>query len=509
MRANSKIVVWFFVSTVALVACGGGGGGSSEPAAHTSPDPQQSAFAPLNGYKYLVAASDQSGYISFYGDNGVDKVANLVDAANTTITAGPFHQTTDITSPTLGLGEIRFSKDGKKMFVVASSNVMNGSALVGSGLLIFNTETLALQETLPMPVSKTGYPSRLVHAYLDHDGQHIWLTNDGPSIDDPATVLDERIQPDSIFRVNIDSADANYKKIDEILVGDGRQAGALAFKFNQQQSARALFATYNMSAQTISIIDNDPNATTFLSVAKTADLKTGGKTNVPGGMDYSLMTGKIYTGITNGADMALSIIDAKDADLATSSIRVGAVVDGKIPAAGFVRAVDTDEAAGRWVMTVGYKNSHGYLSVLDPTTDTVKDVIDLGDLKASRFDIARVRDSNERHIVVFAAGTSANPEPALAKKIAVVRIDEVSGMRPVGHQLVALVDVDAATDERNGATTPGNERVYYANGGGQCAAEPRDDSCRSINVINVADLKVTKIATAGTGPASIAVLALP
>jgi len=135
-------------------------------------------------------------------------------------------------------------------------------------------------------------------------------------------------------------------------------------------------------------------------------------------------------------------------------------------------------------------------------------VIDLGDLKASRFDYARVSGNNERHFLVFVAGTTANPAPALAKKIAVVRIDEDSGMRPVDHQRVTLVDVDAATDERNGVMTPGNEHVYYANGGGQCAVEPRDDSCRSINVINVADLTVSKITTAGIGPASIAVLTL-
>ena len=507
MRANLKIVVCFFVTTVTLAACGGGGGGS-EPAGHNSPDPKQNPFAPLSGYKYLVAATDQSGFISFYGDNGGDKVAKLVDDTNAIITAGPYHQGQDLGSPVLGLGEVHFSKNGKKIFVVASSNVMNGATLVGGGLLVFGAETLVLQATIPMPVSKTGHPSRLVHAYLDHDGQHVWLTNDGPSADDPATPIDERSQPDSIFRVNIDAADANYKKVDEVLVGDGHQGGASSFKFDQQQSARALFATHNMSAQTISIIDNDPSSTTFLAVTNTVDLKIGGKTNIPGGMDYSLMTGKIYTGITNGAEMALSIIDTKDSNLATSSLPVGAVVDGKIPAAGFVRAVDTDEAVGRWVLTVGYKNNHGYLSVVDPTTDTVKDVIDLGDLKASRFDYARVSGNNERHFLVFVAGTNANPAPALAKKIAVVRIDEDSGMRPVDHQRVTLVDVDAATDERNGVMTPGNEHVYYANGGGQCAVEPRDDSCRSINVINVADLTVSKITTAGIGPASIAVLTL-
>jgi hypothetical protein len=515
MSWTQNKLVLAVAGALSLAACGGGGSNGG-----------MSADAPIvDVAKYVVVATDGEGYINFIGDDGASRV-ELIDAI----------RPLNANSQPYGLGEVHFTHDGKKALVVISSGFLDDAGnATGGGLAIVDVATRKLDKLVALKNTKISDGSgampvtRIVHTYMD--GEYMWLNNDGPSSPDPLAGL-----PDSTFRVHVHCDDVASAEcggeINEIVVGNGHKKSAIS-------ETPKRFATHNLTDQTISVIDDDPTSPTFLTVLGgpgdqpyTADLKTadtifdatlnngaGGtraKKNTPHGMAYSPVSGKFYAGITPGEDMAVAVVDATT--LALTSIAAGSADEGKIPAGGYMHAI----AEGDWVVMVGYKAGHGYLSVIDASTDSVADVVDLGDLKSSSFDtfeasaMAHHADGAEETMVVVPGASGAT----LQDKIAVVHIDNTTGKAVLnnnGAPDVHYIDVGYAPSHRNGGITGGGERAYYPNTCPPAAAPASgttthhalaDAGCNSIAAVNLVDHHAAPILvnTTGQNPSGIGIV---
>ncbi|MCI0505790.1 MAG: hypothetical protein L0Z73_06720 [Gammaproteobacteria bacterium] len=466
------------LSALALSGCSSGGDdGGSNPA--TTP------AAVLN----YIFATDHEGYVTVATHNEDNTITDITN----------FHPL-NLSEGILTLGEIHLAHG--RLFVVISEGLTNDSdEFIGGGLFIVNLTTM-LPEIRSMPTTLTtaagGGPttSRFVHTYMDPDGHHLWMNNDGETAE-PGTA-------DSVFRINIDPMDAEYLHFEEIVVGNGHKKSAFSYPVVNGTQALNLFATHNLSDESISVIDNDPLSPTFLQVLTTVDLSSG--TNTLHGMGFSPLSGHIYTGVTPGVDIGLSIIDATSAALTHSTIDAGMDMGmNQIPAAGYVK-VSHD---GRWVMTVGYVNEIGYLSIVDAQNeDTVTDVIPLGNLSASSFNISEMDMDGDMimdHVKVFIPSrqTTAS-DNEITTQIAVIDLNLETGEGSDPR----YIDVYAGPDHRNGRLSHDNMFAYYPNGG-DCGAthDQHGPGCYLISIIDaMSELVVAEMHTAGHEPGNILVV---
>jgi hypothetical protein len=331
----------------------------------------------------------------------------------------------------------------------------------------------------------------------------------------------------------------------EIDAGDGHKKSAFSHPMTGGAAGvKKYFATHNGTDQTITMIDNDEAnhaAGTHLKPVKTICINpfdslsqcpkpspTPGESNsdmknFPHGMDYSPVSGKFYLGITTGVDIAVAVVDAAAAlpDVVDSRLQIiaGAANEGKIPAAGYVHTSHD----GKWVYTVGYKNGMGYFSIVEPkagaTADVVHQVIELGNLSASSFDVAHMEHAHggttEHHLKIFVPGSNrlsggASVPGILNASIAYVDIDHDTGKvkncdaNYCDASFVKYIDVGKGSNHRNGVISGDGMRAYYPNGG-DCA-DATTTHCKTINVIDTMTNVTAQISTAGQQPGSIGVL---
>jgi len=435
---------------LALSACGGDDGdivAEAEPGPGDTPSIVDSA-------KYMIVATDTEGYITFIADDGNGNIARVGESNDEALRA-----TDGDDSNYLSLGEVHFTKDGKYAVIIVSSGFMDGGKPTGGGLLLVDMSIRDIVKQIPLANTKVQdanneFPvTNPVHSYMD--GNTIWINNDGPrrpNRDEPNAAADA---VDSVFHVSLDCGDIDSencgKVLAEIVVGNGHKKGAQNEEY---------FVTHNLSDQSISVIHKDDHGVKEISLNVNPDPNDPAKmlSNIPHGMDYSELSGKFYTGITNGADMAVAIIDGNSPDLDLTWIEAGPAAEGKIPAAGYVHAIES----GKWVLTVGYSaaNKMGYLSVIDAATDEVTDVIELGDIQASSFDTHK---EDDRTMVVLGASSVGG----INNEIKILHLDNATGKavldEETGEKEMHSVTVGYGPQHRNGAITLGGERVYYPN----------------------------------------------
>lgn len=442
---------------LALSGCGGDDDNIA-PAAEPGPGDNPSI---VDTAKYMVVATDAQGYITFIADDGNGNVERVGESTDEALRA------LDDENP-LSLGEVHFTEDGKYAVIVATSGFEDAGAETGGGLVLVDMSTLDIVKQIPLVNTQTQDPDDSFppthpnHAYMD--GNTIWVNDDGP-LDDDATEEDEAAQNDSVFHVNLDCADVDSESCGKVLAQVVVENGHKKSAFNDDY-----FVTHNASSQSVSFIHKDEHEVENISLMVTPDPDEPGAMlpNIPHGIDYSPVSGKFYTGITNGADMAVAIVDAETLEL--TSIAAGPAADGKIPAGGYVHAVD----GGKWVLTVGYAADakKGYLSVIDSATDEVSDVIDLGDLDASSFD---THQHDGRTMVVVGASSVGG----ITNEVKIFHIDNATGKAVLDAETNELdihpVTIGHGPQHRNGAITLGGERGYYPNAcapASETAAQP-------------------------------------
>jgi len=373
---------------------------------------------------------------------------------------------------------------------------------IGGGLAVLDIGTMQLEAIVPLPTTMTtdvnGDPTmtRFVHTYMDPDHKYLWMNNDG---------VDNAV--DSSFRIDIDPASADYLSHDEIVVGHGHKKSTFAYPDSAGAAAMTLFVTHNLQEQSISVIDNDPTSANFLQVIQTVDLSNGIPfQNTVHGMGFSTVSGHIYTGVTPGIDKAVSILDATTGSAPLNHALIMAGMDmaaNEIPAAGYVKV----SPGGRWVMTVGYVNETGYLSIIDATTDTVTDVIELGNLSASSLNIADMDIEGTRHVKVFIPSRQrSTSETEITNQIAVVEFDHLTGMQLAGTD-VTYITVGEGPAHRNGKISDDGFFAYYPNGG-DCGDDhgAHGPGCQTISVIDVVtETVIGTLTTEGHEPRSLSV----
>jgi hypothetical protein len=225
-------------------------------------------------------------------------------------------------------------------------------------------------------------------------------------------------------------------------------------------------------------------------------------------MDFSPVSGHVYTGVVTGVDKAVNIIDAQASPITNTNIMVGAdIAQNQIPVSGYVHATHHHP----YVMTTGYKkdvagSEMGYLSIIDASnSDTVVDVIELGNLASSSFDISEMEMGGTAMIRVFVPSRKDNNvEGEITNQIAVIDIDPETGMKYPGTA-VRYIDVGEGASHRNGVISPDAMYAYYPDGGDCAATTP--ETCMTIRVISVHDETVIHtLNTAGHEPGSLTVV---
>jgi DNA-binding beta-propeller fold protein YncE len=438
------------LTTLAITACGGGGGGGNSP-----------NLGPVQG---LILAADSGGNLNIFEDRGTTPIAK----AKTLSFAG------------LALSEMHMNK-GKALVVISSGRP--GIAVPtrdSGGLAVVDLATQSLDQIVTLESTATGKDARLVHAYVDPEGKYFWINNDGPSGD---------AANDSVFRVNVDPADPGYlTDVTEIVTGNGHHKSAISRPSVDQPTANKLFVTSNLSASSMSVVDDDPTrAATYGTVVKT--VRNIGF--VPHGMDYSPVSGHVYAGITGGGVVILDttsddVMNVPDYDFnaPVADASISKIPASEIPKAGYVHVANN----GRTVYTTGYDATagKGYLSAIDASNnDTVITVVDLGNVASSSF------DDNGKKLYVPSAANSTNA----SEKTNVVEVVDIDPVSPTYHQILREITVGEAGDHRNGEVTPDGKRVVYPD---TC------DTCKNISVIDTTtDTVIDTLVSEGTEPAAI------
>lgn len=537
MMARSKMIESALVlaTSLALWACAGDDTPVALPGGSSSGNPSGTPQLPsVSGYKYLIVAGDESGNINFFGDDGdmmVMAIADPADAGHDYVLSP--HNSAD---EKYAFGETHIVETGAGdhfALMLVTSNVLNDAGVeIGGGVAVIDLERMALAGIIPLQSTTTGKMSVPAHAYLAPDGGSLWINNDGPS-DDPATPEREDAGPDSVFVLHVadltvttDAAGnlmlGHFEPPVEFLAGDGAKLAAFAHHVDPNPEAHNWYAATNATDQTVTVLDYDDieNVAVIETLALNAHLPVGTKRNAPAGAAFSPVSGKIYVGVSTGEDVAVATIDAKDETgavpmLDVTTFKVGNAAAKEIPAAGFV----TTSHDGNFVFTVGYvpgtatapDSGLGYLSIIDAHTDTVVDVVELGNLYANN--ILVHEDETTMASKVFIPGADmmmADPlDPAMQIEVpgilndhlAVVTVDHDTGvaMTHADNMRVEYIDVPKGAAQRAGQITMmGEHLIIPAGNAAECAvdhhphtmAEVASNDCQTLTVIHVADNEV-------------------
>lgn len=499
-RATSLAVAC--ATALSLTACGGG-------------DTETTIDLPA---KYLVWAVDHEGYVNVFADDGESNIERITAP-----------QPKNALGAAMSLGEIHMNAEAGKAFVVIQSGYVNEAGNnIGGGVAVYDIATQNLERIVPLPRPNDNLPSRIVHVYTAPGGNHLWLNDDGPLLDEAAGIDQAAVDADDyVFRLNwnpvddVDNdgagrADDTYLNVVAVKVGSGHKKGA--FGVDAEGNA-TVYATHNggstaQPVRSVSLID-----IATLTNAATIDLGAANPPpNPPHGMAYA--NGKFYAGITAGTDKAVAIIDA--ATKAELSAIMAGNETGQIPVAGYTQA----SADGSYVYTVGWlKNesdramSKGYLAVIDTRDDTVVDIVDLGNVAASSMNIAHRMLGTMEMDAIYIAGTNqtysengtVHAWPEIDNDVvAVVELENgVPHRHEDGKHHVEHITVGIGGDHRNGNISADGMRGYYPNGG-HCEENHHtslDANCMGIAVVNTQDNSVVKwVLTAGHEPGSIGVV---
>jgi hypothetical protein len=446
---------------------------------------------------YFIVATDAGNNLTMFSASGASNSVKV-----------PIEQVgqTHHFDARLDLGEIHFSK-GKTLIVLGSG--LTGpppSYTPAGGLAIVDIANLRVDDVFGLPSDLTGRESRLTQAFLNPEGTYLWIGNDGP---DGGPEADSA---DSVFKVNVNPADANpttgYRTSTEILLGNGRHAGAFSRPSILKKKAKKLFVVTSEIEQRIDVIDDDaviPTTSTYGTVVKTIR-HLGGN---PRGIAYSNVSGRFYVGLSNGGVVTLDAtkldlnndgtVDVPDFDCAANNDCDNSAVDpsvakippgtgpNQIPAAGYTRV----SADGKTVFTVGYDSTAGksLLSAIDAgNNDAVLGVVELPDVGVASLD-EKAGDK------LYLPGNNVG-----AKKnvIAVVDINPSSAsyLTVIGEITVG----DAAADRHGEVSTDGRVAVYPDT----CAA------CNTVQVIETAtDSVVDTLTLPGPSAKTVGMVRVP
>lgn len=445
--------------------------------------------------KYIVVATDGGGNLNVYGDDGLNPPRNYGAIA--------IRQSAGSAVP---LGEVLLHQG--RAFVLIPSGLRDGEgagALIGGGVVIVdlakavaNIKDASAVEIVPLVSNLTAKMTRITRAAVEPDGKYLWLSNAGPEGDGGS---------DSVFRLNWNFADATdsdgvgimddkYKDITEVLVGHGDKQGAYSHPVLGYINAPLQFAVCNAEEQTLSIVSNDHMNASFLRTVRTINLNASGLGNVPGGIDYSPVSGKFYVGIVSGSERALAIVNATFYTVTNITAGTGA---GQIPVGGPVQTSDD----GALIYMLGYKTDTklGYLSILKASDDSIQQIIELGDVAAEHIRIARMNHGATQHSRLLIAATARG---GINHKVYAVELDPASGMAMKGSAVMEVA-VGAGHAWRGIELSPDHLRAYVPNGG-DCGATPEPD-CNTIAVLDVMRLSNLATLTTRSAPAlSVAVL---
>ena len=482
----------------------------------------------LSAYAYVLVAGDRGGNLNFYGDNGIDFV-EPISSPEDAVSPLTLSLTNELGEP-YGLGDTVQAHDsfgGHWLLVVLSSGVFDElGEPVGGGVAMIDMATLTLSHVIPLRSDFTALPSRPGRAMLSPDGMALWVANLGPEDDLSTTDVNEAEGDDTMFVVNIDEPSTPI----EVPVGDGPIGGAFAQFVDGGADVNNWFVNLNSTSQTVTVFDYiDP--LNPMQVGDVLDLNghlrpkadgTFPKRNLPGGVAYSPLSGKFYIGITPGTDVAVATIDAKTESgdipmLDVDSFKT-AKAGGLIPAAGYVKT----SADGRWVFTTGWlkgatpAEAQGYLSVIDASIDGVADVVPLGNLASSSFNI--VEDGVS--IRVYVAGADRTLKQAefdgiLNSQVAMVNIDMETGARipnDLGED-VTYIDVVKGGSPRDMSMTTLGEHLFVPGGNArECQdvseglVEAGSNGCSRISVVDTAsNSTLVEVYTLGTEPTWLSV----
>jgi hypothetical protein len=314
--------------------------------------------------------------------------------------------------------------------------------------------------------------------------------NDGPINDSGA---------DSVFRVNVNPADTDpdtgYLTSVEILVGNGHQTGVFSRPNMYSPLWRHMKKLAVISSQDesrIDVIDDDPaHEETYGQVVKVIH----GVGTAPHGMGYSLVSGRIYVGLTDGGMLVLNtlspdIVTVPNVDLTVpgwvdrsiTMIPAG-TGDGEIPQADYTH-VSRD---GTTVFSVGYDSNAGmgYLSAIDASDqDRVIKVLELGNVAVGSIDEKAGKK-------LYLPSTSAGLERNVVKVVDITPPDPSS---PTSTYLtvVETIAVGEAGTVRDGEISFNGEIAVYP------------DTCSTCNTVRVIDTDTDRVIDTLTLPGSAA-----
>jgi hypothetical protein len=466
---------------------------------------------PSTEYHYRVKSADASGNMSTSSDFAFTTAAagakeEWVVLANDTgnnLTMFKASASSPVQTPipqlglpvnfgNAALGEIHFAH-GKAFVAISSGLPAPAPVLQTGGVAVVNPVTQNVENIVTLTSITTkadGTPaaSRPVHVYLDPEAKYLWVNNDGPSGDAGA---------DSAFRINVDPEDPNYLTYIEVIVGNGHKKSAFSRPSADQPTAKKLFFTSSLTEQRIDLIDEEAGV-----VVKT--IRHVGAS--PHGMDYSPASGKAFAGLTGGGVVSIDatkldlnsdgVIDVPDFDCAMHSdcndgtdpsvakMTATGMTDNPTLLAGYVH-VYTNEHGEDTVYTSGRSSAldEGYLTAIDPLTNTAEAVIVFPGYGISSFDFAE--GGTKIYVPSNGSGTVKN-------KVGVVDADHDS---PTHNTLLYDVLVGEAGGDRNGEVSADGRLVVYPN---NCA------TCNTVSIIDTLSDTVIDTLTI-TGPASRAV----
>lgn len=470
--------------------------------------------------RYLVVASDEGGLVDIFQDTGGQTDLMDIPIAGKNVV--------NENGLPLVLGEIL--TEGTQTFILAPEGVLANGVAAGGGLVQLDlTEMVehvsgptadghqhgspALSSTTVKLVASSETTSAPEHAFLSAADHYLWVNN----------------EEGSVFRVNIDADDTMdadetspvddvFLNVTEVVVGKGHQQSTVV----TPTGGHPMLVTHHADDHTVSVVDLDPAAATFMTVTRTIDL---GVDNVPHGIAFSPLNNNVYIGIESGP-LALGILDATDNSLASHHLLAGADA-GQIPVGGPVRvdlSTHGDQLAGRWIFSAGYRAGvdgtagYGVLSVIDASlSNAVVEVVALGDAKVGAIQIGHLTVNNQALTRLFLGTVEDGVDNHM------VRIVDIN---PASGKVVSVdtLHVGIAMHHRPMALSNDGRRLYVAHendcgtGGGHAhgLTDPSKQldhdttACGTIAIIDVAlGHVVGKFKTSGNHVAGLGVYTLP
>lgn len=336
-------------------------------------------------------------------NNMVLGLFSLIKAASTN-SAYVLVPNSDTTKPYLSL--IKHSS-GVNEFIANLTFETNPSDMTGTSndhvyVVLTNANKVAVLGMDTIGANITSYistGSRPVHIYQDTAGK-IWVMNDGNSGVDNINSACNTASVGSVTIIQDGAKGATGSSaasvIKHLCVGKGHHKAIFT------TSPKRAFVS-NISDNTVSVIDNDPASSNYLSVINTISLGAGAG---PHGFSYSSVSGKVYI----SAQTAGTIVAVDPGGLTTQTISTpksgpsSAAPGGQyIAVPGNDTATDTNHVIGKITILNASTNAMNTISITDVIPDHVM-----------------FSDDGKRLFVVSAQGGSGNQVTNLKQNVLLV-----------------------------------------------------------------------------------------